>query len=372
MPRKPVPYPFDFSQQVAQVLVPKTAMLTNPGVGGTAITGDAAWTYSADNPGTYPAPGWFQGTAGAYIAWLDGFRVGSGVIVNQKYSRTFTPAGFPGLAANKIVRVQGLIDWYRYTFAVNQEARVWVRVNGVSIYNIPENLLSGSVGSGPLPFNIIVACEGSGNLNVEFGIFLEDGVGSVSLGAYLVEMEVLSIVVDPWKIIQDSAVMYHNGTTPISISRDGARFERRAEYEEYDFPGKVGPIAGGDELLTERPAIVCKFMNVGEAPFLVYDPGATWSSTPYDRTLTPFAARTVLTAYLSDVRCVWRLLTGEFMQVRFPKAFCRSYDIGSADKNEGELPTVIEARQDLSAAILPKTVPFYYIDLMPSTWAPVP
>jgi hypothetical protein len=238
MPRPPVPYPFDFSQQVAQVIIPKTAMLTDPGVGGTAITGDAAWTYSADNPGTYPAPGWFQTTAGAYIAWLDGFRIGSGVIVNQKYSRTFTPAGFPGLAANKIVRVQGIIDWYRYTFAVNAEARVFVKANGVAIYNIPENLLSGTVGGGPYAFNIHVPCDGSGNLTIEFGIYLEDGNGSVSIGAYLVEMEVVSIVVDPWDIILDSAVLFHNGTTPISISRDSFRFERRAVYEEYDYPGK--------------------------------------------------------------------------------------------------------------------------------------
>lgn len=370
MARAPVPYPFDFSAAVATVLIPKTSMLTAPGV--TAITGDAAWTYAADDPTTYPAPGWFSGTPSANVAVVDSFVFGSHSPVNQHYERTFTPGSFPGLAPNKMVRLNGIIDWYRYTAASNFNARVFCKVNGIGLTNIPGTLTG--AGSGPSAFSIVAACDGSGNLTIEFGIYLDDGIGSISIGATLLEMEVLSIVANPWDIIADSAVMFHNGTTPISISRDSFKFERRAVYEEYDYPGKVAPTYLGDELLSESPALIGNFMNVGEAPFLVYDPGSTWASGSYDRTLTPFAFRTVhpAGAYLSDVRCVWRLLSGEFLQVRFPKAFCRSYDIGSVDKDEGKLPVIIEARQDYSGTVSPKAVPLYYIDRMPSTWAPVP
>lgn len=369
MPRAPVPYPFDFSQQAATVLVPKTAMITAPA---TRWQDDPKFTYVSAEP----YAGWFQPSscsAPTCIAWYDGFTFGASDPV-QRIEWQLTPADFPGLAPNKIVRINGILDWYRYIYAVDPVHRVLVKCNGAESFNPPEGWL-GWGGGGATAFNMVVACDGSGNLNFEAGLYYMGGVsGSVSIGWTLQELEVVSVVVNPWDIIIDSAVVYHNGTTPISISRDGARFERRAEYEEYDFPGKVAPVYLGDQLLSERPAIVVKFMHVGEPPFLVYDPGATWSSGSFDRTLTPAALRTALTAgmYLSDVRCVWRLLTGGFLQVRFPKALCRSYDIGSADKNEGELPVMIEARQDLSAAVTPKTVPLYYIDKMPSTWAPVP
>lgn len=361
----PVPFPFALATIPETVVIPKTAILTAPGV--TAITGDAAWTYAADNPGTYPAPGWFSGVAAANVANLDGFVLGSHAAVNQHYERLFTVALVPGLAPNKIVRVQGIIDWYRYTFAVAPVARVFVKANGLGLTNIPNTLTGG--GSGPRAFNFDAVADGSGNLLIEFGIYLDNGVGSASIGATLLELEVISPGLDWRDVIYDSAVLYVDGDTPVSISRDSFRFEEQAVFDNYEYEGKVAPTYGGDEIVSIAPILTGKFMNVGEAQIARYQPGGAWNGSDFDRTYTPSALRTALSAgvYLSDVRCIWKLWTGGYLQVRFPKALCTSYSIGSQDKNEGEIPVVIEARQNVGSGN-PKLISTYYIDRLPAGW----
>jgi hypothetical protein len=368
MPVAPVPFPFGLATIPASTIITKAQMIKPPG---TKVQNDAQWSLVIEQGGVTT---WFQ-DAGNYevdgdppLMNIDSFVFGSHTPVNQHYVRTFTPADFPALAPNKIVRIDGIINWYRYTFAVAPVARVFVKINGFGLTNIPGTLTG--AGSGPQPFNLVTAADGSGNLVVEFGIYLDDGVGSASIGATLLTMEVTSPAEDWSDILIDSAVLYHNGETPISITREGARFEERATFENWDYPGKAAPTDGGDEITGIAPALIVKFMNVGERQFGIYQPGGSWGSSEFDRTYQHSPLRTVIPSgsRLSDVRCIWKRLTGGYLQVRFPKAIVTSYGIGSADKNEGEIPVVIEARQDLSVAVLPKTTPLYYADRLPSSW----
>jgi hypothetical protein len=167
-------------------------------------------------------------------------------------------------------------------------------------------------------------------------------------------------------IIIDSAILYHEDTVPISITRGGATFDAAEEYEEYDFPGKTGPVVGGEEVAGMRPVIRASAMLTGERQFEIYRPSGTWANSSYGRTYTPGAMRETVGSgvYLTNVRCIWKRARGDFVQVRFPKALCRRYGIGGEDRDEGQLPLEIEARQDLSSGT-PGSVPLYYIDILP-------
>jgi hypothetical protein len=368
MPRPPHPYPFSFGTP-AQVLIPTTDIIAAPH---TQWQSDPKFTYQADNPGTYPANGWFQGsgcTKPGCIAWLDGFVFGSHDPANQQITFTLTPAEYPNLAPNRPVRVRVLMDWYRYTFAVNNEARVRFVANGVTIHNIPENLLSGYVGSGPVWFNITTVCDASGNIDCEFGIFLDDGIGSTSIGATLDEIVVESID-ESWDIIPDSAICYREGNIPISITREGASFDPRIVWDNYEYEGKRAPVYGHDEPVSMSPVVRVKFMEVSEDQIALYQPGGVWGDTAFDRTLTPPSMGSPLaTSFaLNDFRCVWKRWSGGYLQARFPKAFVTGWSLAAADKNEGEIPVMIEARQDLTGGLNPKTTPLFYIDRLPSTW----
>jgi hypothetical protein len=366
MPFSPHPYPFSFGTP-AQVLVAVADIIASPA---TRWQDDPKFSYDADDIATYPANGWFQPsscTKPTCVAWIDGFVFGSHSAVNQRIAFTLTPAEYPNLAPNRPVRLKGLIDWYRYTAAVHFNARVYLKVQGQPITNIPATLVG--PGSGPSQFSISAVCDGSGNIDCEFGIYFDDGVGSISIGATLDELWVESVD-ESWDIIPDSAICYHEGNIPISISREGASFDPRIVWENYDYEGKRAPTHGLDEPVSMSPIVKVKFMEVAERQFEVYQPGGAWGDSAFERTLTPPAMGSALaTSFsLNDFRVVWKRWSGGYIQARFPKAFVSSWNLAAADKNEGEVPVIVEARQDLTGGASPKTTRLFYIDRLPSTW----
>lgn len=209
--------------------------------------------------------------------------------------------------------------------------------------------------------------DGSGNVVVAFAV--DDVHPSFNLNIHFSNLRIYLGFYDPdpfADIIVDSAVLYHMENRPISITRAGAGFAENLVLEEYDFPGKLVGVVGGDEIIGRRAAIRATVMMTGERQFLIYAPGGAWAGSAYGRTYTPAAMRSALGAgvYLTGVRCIWKRLRGDYIQVRFPYALVKSYDISGQDLSEGGLAIEIEARQNLASGT-PATNREYFIDILP-------
>ena len=83
--------------------------------------------------------------------------------------------------------------------------------------------------------------------------------------------------------------------------------------------------------------------------------------------LSPNALRAYLSAsdYLTNVFLVWKRLRGDYIAVEFQTAICSSYSIGATDGDEGQIPIVIEAVQDLTTGTTKTAVP-YRIHTLPA------
>jgi hypothetical protein len=170
---------------------------------------------------------------------------------------------------------------------------------------------------------------------------------------------------DPFRdLLIDTAVAYLDENKPLSISRGSLAFDPRAVFQPMDFDGQVGPVAGGDELVSLSPVVTGNLMFSGERHIAAYFPGGTWADSSYGRTYTPVAPRTVVAA-LTGFRVIWQRLRGDYLSVRFPKALCRAHALSSQDKDEGLFAVEVEARQDLAGNLNPRTTPFFFYDILP-------
>lgn len=176
---------------------------------------------------------------------------------------------------------------------------------------------------------------------------------------------------DPFRdIIINTAVLYHDNNIPISITRGGARFDPGWRFKERGFPGKRANAMGGHVLAGMQPVIRTTMLLTGERQFLVYAPGGAWSDGPYGRRYTPPALGAAIPAgaHLSNVRCIWERLRGDYLQVHYPKGIVRTHGIETTDLTEGGLPVEIEAVQDLTSGT-PSANRLYYVDILPAGYA---
>lgn len=177
-------------------------------------------------------------------------------------------------------------------------------------------------------------------------------------------------------IVIDSAVAWQSGD-PTSITRGALSFDPQEEWESYSFPGKTTNVVGLHECVRSRPVVKGTMMLTGESQFLLYRPGGSWANaanagsiiTTGIREYTPGVFRSALSegAYLQNFIVIWKRQRGDFIAVEFPLALCVKYGISSADKDEGQIPVEIEARQENDGT--PRTTRPYLIHMLPSSFA---
>lgn len=145
------------------------------------------------------------------------------------------------------------------------------------------------------------------------------------------------------------------GATVFGAFAGGLKFDPGVEYRAIEFDGRRSPVRGLDRKASVMPVISGTCIQISTTNVTQFEPGASitptgaWTgSTSY----LPKGAGSLLASgdYLTDVRAVWRRGSGGGVQVRFPSALLRKYDITSQDGAEIAVAIEIEARLDLTVS----------------------
>lgn len=345
----PVPYPISGSATLA----------TDPFTGAQP---SADWTVTGD---AILIDGW--GGSGQLVLFSQGLGFwGSNPELEQepgtrstRVERTYTPDDFPGLTPNTYVRVTVGVQFFAQSFGAAGKF--------IGMY-VGDTQCAPNVASSETITPNVGECIGYGTTDEDGAITIAFAAESITVSYDInIVFDNLTIesVGDFEDIIIDTAVVYHDESTPVSITKQGARFDPGWQWDEYDYPGKTASTLGAAELAGMKPVVRTTFMTTGERHWLIYAPGGEWSDGPYGRRYTPPALRTAIdsAAYLTNVRTIWKRLRGDFIQVHFPKAIVRTHGIETVDRDEGGIPAEIEGVQDLSSGT-PGTVPVYYVDIL--------
>lgn len=167
----------------------------------------------------------------------------------------------------------------------------------------------------------------------------------------------------PDDILLDSGVLYVGGS-PLGVSRGGLTFNPSKEVRNVEFDGKRADITELDRILKYAATIGGTFIEINPSKQLPkLEPGHTSSSPGSNVTtrLTPKPAGQLFAAgdYLTDLRLIFERTDGSFVQVRFPKALCLTYELKGTDGSEAEIACEFHARQTLAdAAVDLGTAPY--------------
>ena len=264
-----------------------------------------------------------------------------------------TPGTYP--AACKVRRtVTGLLPGQSYTMSLS------VYDSGPD-YGAAHNIWSAVTYSGTLDnFSGTVTADSTGTATV----YVAPGVTS---GNPTDTMDFDGITLTPvtgpllTAVLLDPALLYVGGTL-LGAIRGGLTFAPNPKYEAFDFDGSAMAVAGNDQLVDLDPTISGAIITVTEDQLAVLEPGSSTTTTGTLTTLTPRAAHVTIASgsLVTNVRAVWRRVTGGFFQVRFPLALCTQYRITGKDKNEPVLEVEFHAR---AAAGTPMTSS-YALDLI--------
>lgn len=260
---------------------------------------------------------------------------------------------YDGLPANRLVVVRVGVAFYAQDFGAAGKF-VGMEINGVQF--APSVAASGTLTPALGEIVGYGMTNGDGEITVAFGC--DDITVSCDLHIQFDNLEITTPAAELADIYYDAGVGYVNGN-PISPTRGGISFDPQEVIEDYDFPGKTAPVEGCDEVVSSRPRCRTRFMLTGEYQFTVYRPDGSWANGALEgeRVYTPAAARAAFGAgvYIEFV-AIWPRARGDYVGVRFRKALCRQYALGSVDKDEGEIPVEIEARIPAGESI--RTVPY--------------
>src|SRR5690242_1029032 len=159
----------------------------------------------------------------------------------------------------------------------------------------------------------------------------------------------------PADVALDAGVLYV-GDTPVAMgaTRGGLTFDPGATTREYDFDGKMTPIAGTERVTDYKAVITGKVISMSSTLLQQLNPGSTKTTVagpPSVDTVAPIKAGTPLdgttgqptSGYLSNVCLIRRLASGKIEQVIFPVARVTSYKISGTDKSEAEIDLTIQA-----------------------------
>jgi hypothetical protein len=157
----------------------------------------------------------------------------------------------------------------------------------------------------------------------------------------------------PNDVVLDSGVLYV-GTDVFGAFTGGLKFDPGITYRAIDFDGKRSAVKGLDRKTMMAPKISGTVIQLSTDNVTQIEPGAVDTAagewTGAASSYAPFAAGTLMSSYLSDVRAIWLRGNGEYVQVRFPSAMCTKYDITSQDGAEIAIALEIEARLDTAWA----------------------
>lgn len=270
---------------------------------------------------------------------------------------------YTGLPANRYVIVRAATSWYHGSGNVGF---IGMKVNGVDF--APDVTPSGgfvpnigeTIGTG--------TTNAAGELTVQFAI--EDMQPTFSVNIHYTALTVSTPAQELADIFYNAGVLYIAGSQ-VSITRGGVTFDPQEEWESYDFPGRVSPVEGCDEIVRSTPVLRTTAMLTGEYQFTVYRPDGAWSdhaSIDGARTYTLPVLRSPIANALTDVIAVWPRARGDFVAVHFPRAVCKRFGLVGRDKDEGEIGIEIEARVPADSPL--GTVPYLIHTYAAGTEAP--
>lgn len=172
------------------VLIPSSEIIQSPAL---HWQDDPRWEYIKEYPLT---SNYFQYGGGCEapgcVAWINGDQIGSHWPANQKARFRVGPGDYPGLVPGLTLRLVGIIKWDYFASALDLNThplRIWVAVNDIKLVNLPSGFPPGNVD--PLPFSLDVTADVNGELIIDYGIFRDHGIGSLSLNANLISLEVV-------------------------------------------------------------------------------------------------------------------------------------------------------------------------------------
>lgn len=159
----------------------------------------------------------------------------------------------------------------------------------------------------------------------------------------------------PYDILLDTGMLYL-GSNPFGASRGGLSFDPAKVIRNIPFDLKRAPLLGLDRVTEMLPVIEGTFIELGSPDFQNFETGATntfASATAVTGIITPKKAGVLFAAgdYLTNLRLVFqRANDGGYVQVRFPKAVCKTYGLSGKDTEEAEVKATFEARLDITAS----------------------
>ena len=155
------------------------------------------------------------------------------------------------------------------------------------------------------------------------------------------------------------------GNTFLGVTRGGLAFNPQVTRRNIPYDGQPGPVEQLDWDTFSEATFSGRFIQFSGASALArFEPGSTSAAGSGNVTtvITPKATGLLYAAgdYLSNLRQVWQLKSGGFVQVRFPKALCTQYDFAGEDRGETLVNATFGARVPLSTAagINPGTKPY--------------
>lgn len=182
----------------------------------------------------------------------------------------------------------------------------------------------------------------------------------------------------PDDVLIDTGVLYVGnsngiGITPIGVTRGGLTFSPEKEMRNIEFDGKRGDIEQLDRITRHGGRISGTFIQLGATQIPRFEAGVTTDSSAPFATGTPAnvttqhqpkAASTLLAAgdYITNLRLVYARRNGDYVQVRFPKALCETYEWVGEDNSEAEIAAEFVARLPLTVADTNTDAPLYYIE----------
>lgn len=158
----------------------------------------------------------------------------------------------------------------------------------------------------------------------------------------------------PAQAMLGPAVVFIDSATAWAVSQGGIRLTLPREYSNFDFDGKLLPIAGLDRRMGGTPGFEGTFVEITAARILELEPAGSTATASSVVTVTPglYGEFLATSDYKQNVRLAMRLGgTTDLIVVEFDYGLLKWEDIGS-DGTNGTYKVSFEARQAANAASL--------------------
>jgi hypothetical protein len=151
-------------------------------------------------------------------------------------------------------------------------------------------------------------------------------------------------------------------------TRGGIRFANGKELRAIEFDGRRGRIVGHDRIVNWDPVITFDIVELNATVLARLEPGSTTVVAGGTTTITPKKAGVLFAAadYLTNFRMAYPLgNSGQYVQVRFPKALVVNYEGPTGtDKNEAVATVTIAAALDLAVGGSTTDDPPYVLEVI--------